>query len=341
MQAIPYQKKGNAKALIVTDWPKPEIQEDEVLIEVKAFGLNYADIMARNGLYPDAPKFPFVPGYEVAGLVAETGGQVTEYKKGDRVIGFTDFGGYAQYSKASVMGTVKMPDEMSFTDAAAIPVNYATAYHALFHTGLLIKGSRVLIHAAAGGVGLAAMQLAKLYECEIFATAGSARKLALCKEMGAHYAINYREEDFVKKVKMITNDQGVDIVLDSIGGSTLKKDFEILRTNGRVAAFGVASLSNRSLGTLFQTIPNVFDMLTISGIDLLSRSLGFYGINMKTIGDKNPALLRASMDAVMKLFAENKLQSHVHKVFPWGEIAEAHELLESRKSTGKIVLTVD
>jgi synaptic vesicle membrane protein VAT-1 len=341
MQAIPYLKKSKATNLNVAEWTKPTIKEDEVLIQVKAFGLNYADIMARNGLYPDAPKFPFIPGYEVAGLVEETGSQVTEYKKGDRVIGFTDFGGYAQYSKASVMGTIKMPDDMSFTDAAAIPVNYATAYHALFHTGLLIKGSRVLIHAAAGGVGLAAMQLANLYDCEIYATAGSARKLALCKEMGAHYVINYQEEDFVKEIKMITNNQGVDIVLDSIGGSTIKKDFEILRTNGRVAAFGVASLSNRGLGTLFQTIPNVFDMLTISGIDLLSRSLGFYGINMKTIGDKNPALLRASMDAVMKLFAEKKLQSHVHKVFPWEEIAEAHELLESRKSTGKIVLSID
>lgn len=340
MRAIEYSKKCRAQDLKITERPVPTVGVHELLIEVHAFGLNYADIMARNGAYPDAPKFPFVPGYEVAGVVAEVGSKVTRFKKGDRVLAMTDFGGYAEYAKAREPGVIGLPQELDFVQGAAIPVNFATAYHSIFHTGTVLTGNRILIHAAAGGVGLCAIQLAKLHDLEIFATAGSDEKLELCKSLGAHHCINYRKTDFTKEVKRITKDQGVDIILDSIGGSYLKKDIQLLRSHGRTIAFGVAALSNRGPFDLLQILPNVVDMVTISAITLLSGSLGVYGVNMKAIGDDQPALLQDCLSQVMELFAQGKLETHVHQTLPWEEIASGQMSLESRQSTGKIVMTI-
>ena len=341
MRAIPFEQKCDANDLKITDWPDPTPGEDEVLIRVKAFGLNYADIMARQGQYPDAPGFPFIPGYEVAGTVEALGPGVKGFRKGDKVLAFTPFGGYAELAITKTAGCFKLPPKMSFVDAASIPVNFATAYHSLHHTGQIGKGSHVLIHAAAGGVGLSAIQLARLAGATIYGTAGSDAKLDLIKGFGVHHPINYRTQEFDKEIMRLTDNEGIDIILDSIGGSYLKKGAKILRPHGRIVAFGVASISNRSGLGLIAALPQVVSMLTLNGITFLSRSLGFYGVNMKAIGDERPEVLAEAMTQVLKLFKARKIKTVVNHKYSWQEIGAAHELIQSRKSTGKIVLTVD
>lgn len=340
MKAIPIMSAGDASSLKIRSWREPKINDDEVLIKNEAFGINFADIMARKGVYNDAPPMPFVPGYESAGIITETGKNVSEFKVGDKVLAVLDFGGYAEYSVANKMMCFKIPEDMSFTDAASIPVNFSTAYHAIHNTGLVLPGSKVLIHAAAGGVGLSAIQLAKLAECEIFGTAGSDKKLDLIREWGVEHPINYTQDDFVEKVKEITNGEGVDIILDSIGGSYIKKGISILRPHGRLVAFGVSSISDRDkLSNILKVLPEVASMVTLNSITMLKGSKGIYGVNMKALGDR-PEVIKYSMDKVMELFAQKKIKTVVSKVYDWSEIAQAHEELESRRSTGKIIMKV-
>ncbi|MFN8672489.1 MAG: zinc-binding dehydrogenase [Candidatus Sericytochromatia bacterium] len=340
MKAIPINKAGEANSLKIANWPAPKIQADEILIKVKAFGINYADIMARKGIYGDAPPMPFIPGYEASGIIEKIGSKVSNFKVGQKVFALLDFGGYAEYVKAKELMCFPMPENLSFTECASIPVNFVTAYHALYNTGLFLEGSKVLIHAAAGGVGLSAIQLAKLNNCEIFGTAGSDKKIELLKEWGVQYPINYSNTDFETEIKKITQNKGVDIILDSIGGNYIKKGLNILAPHGRVVAFGASSLSERANPLkMIKLLPEVLSMFAINSIPMLMGSKGLYGVNMKALGEK-PEIIKLSMDKIMELFKEEKLKTVISKVYPWEEIAQAHKDLESRISTGKLVLEI-
>lgn len=341
MKAIPFHRPGAPEGLKVEDWPAPAPRSNEVLIEVKAFGLNFADIVARKGQYNDAPRFPFVPGYEVSGIVREVGADVKNFKTGDEVLALTLFNGYAELAVADERATVLKPKKMGFADAASIPVNFLTAYHALFETGTLRPGANVLIHAGAGGVGLAAIQMARNAGCTIFATAGSAKKLDLLAENGVQHPINYQTSDFEREVLRIAGGAKIDVVLDSVGGSYFKKDLNLLRPHGRVVAYGAATFSERNLFKLPALIPQVVSMLTLSMIDLMLHSKGFYGVNMLRIAKENPDLMAHELQQIMKDFSAQKLKTVISRQLSWRQIGEAHNLLESRATTGKIVLMVD
>lgn len=341
MKAIPIHRPSASEGLRVEDWPEPASAAGQVLIDVKAFGLNFADIIARKGQYNDAPRFPFVPGYEVAGIIREVGAGVTGFSPGDEVLGLTLFNGYAERAVADARAVVKKPAGMGFADAASIPVNFLTAYHALFETGTLRPGSNVLIHAGAGGVGLAAIQLARNAGCTLYATAGSEKKLALLADFGVHHPINYQTHDFEREVLRIGGGARIDVVLDSVGGSYFKKDLNLLRSHGRVVAYGAAAFSERNLLKLPALLPQVISMLTLSMIDLMLHSKGFYGVNMLRVAKENPDLLQYELQEIMKQFAAKKLRTVVSRQMSWRQIGEAHEALENRSSTGKIVLMVD
>lgn len=340
MRAIPFQKPCAAKDLRIVDWPTPQITPNSVLIEVKAFGLNFADIMARKGQYNDAPKFPFVPGYEVSGLVKAIGNEVKSVKVGDAVLALTHFGGYAEFALAEEQAIVKKPDALTFAEAASIPVNFLTAYHALFETGTFLPNAQVLIHAGAGGVGLSAIQLARNAGATIFSTAGSEEKLDLLRTFGVKHAINYRTHDFENEVLRILGSAKLDVVLDSVGGASFKKDLALLRAHGRVVGYGAAALSERNLFALPKIIPQVLSMLTLSMIDLMLSSKSFCGVNMLRVAQENPELIQHELKQIMDLFAAKKVKTVISKELPWSQIAEAHSLLEGRHSTGKIVLIV-
>lgn len=341
MKAIPFRRAGDAAALRVEDWPAPKPAANEILIQVKAFGLNFADIVARKGQYNDAPKFPFVPGYEVSGIISEVGTGVKDFKPGDEVLALTNFSGYAEYAAADERAAVKKPKSMSFAEAASIPVNFLTAYHSLFETGTLLKNARVLIHAGAGGVGLAAIQMAKNHGCTVFATAGSEKKLDLLREYGVDFPINYQKDDFEREVIRLNGGQKIDVVLDSVGGSYFKKDLNIIKPHGRVVGFGAAALSDRNIFSLPTLIPQVLSMVTLSMIDLMLNSKGFYGVNMLRVAKENPDLLNHELGQVMAEFSAKRLKTVISRQMSWHQIGEAHQLLESRASTGKIVLMVD
>ncbi|MCS6971620.1 MAG: zinc-binding dehydrogenase [Turneriella sp.] len=340
MRAIPFRSPSGPGALHIESWPEPEAKSGELLIAVRAFGLNFADILARKGMYNDAPRYPFVPGYEVAGVVQATSDGVP-FRTGDEVMALTHFGGYAELAVADARLVVRKPPKLSFAEAASIPVNFLTAYHALFGTGPLRRGANVLIHAGAGGVGLAAVQLARNAGCTIFATASSEQKLELLSQFGVHHAINYQTTDFEREVLRLAGGANIDVVLDSVGGAYFKKDLNLLRPNGRVVAFGAAAFTDRNPLRLPFLVPQLVSMLTLSMVDLMVHSRGFYGVNMLRIAKDNPELIAEELAAILQLFNEGKVKTFVSRQMSWRQIGEAHELLESRGSTGKIVLMVD
>jgi len=309
---------------------------------VSCFGLNFADILARKGEYPDAPPFPFIPGYEVAGTVIAVGENVANFRVGMRVAALTPFGGYAEYAVAPAMGAFEIPENMSFIEAAAIPVAFVTAYYSLHMTGSLRPGDKILIHAAAGGVGLAAVQIAKLAGLTIYGTASKQKLDSLKQEWGVDHCIDYRANDFVEEVFKIdgTKKGSIDIVLDSLGGSQFKKDMSILRPGGRVVGIGVASLQDRSISKTIGLIGGVISMMTINAIDMLLHSITFCGVNLKRLGDHRPDLLAHCLEKIQQLFIEGKLRTKVYKVYEWKEIIQAHKDIESRITTGKLILSI-
>jgi len=341
MRAIPYLKPGSEQALKICEWPDPTPKNDEVLIEVRAFGVNFADIMARKGQYQDAPPMPFICGYEVSGVIKEIGSQVKNFKKGDKVLALTNFGGYSELAVTKESACFLLPDNLSFAEGASIPVNFITAFHALHQTGTLIPGTRVLIHAVAGGVGLASVQLAKLAGCEIFGTASSEEKLKLAVSWGVDHPINYSKDDFETAVSKITSGSGIDIVLDSLGGKNILKSLKVLRAHGRVICFGASSLSERGGLNALKVIPEAASMLFFNLIPLLLKSQAVYGVNMKRLSEDRADLINIELSEIMNLFSQKKLKTIISKEYSWKNISQAHQELQSRKSVGKIVLLVD
>jgi NADPH:quinone reductase-like Zn-dependent oxidoreductase len=241
VRAVEIRRTGPPESLECGEIPLREAGEGEIRIRVHRAGVNFADVLARQGIYPDAPKPPFVPGYEVSGVVETAGQGVTGMRAGDRVAAFTRFGGYAEYAVADARFAVPLPPGFDFTTGAAVPVNFATAYHCLFHTGPLHPGDRVLIHAAAGGVGLAAVRMAKGAGAILFGTAGSGEKIDFLRRYGVDHPIDYHSQDFVEEVRKATGGEGVDVILDSIGGRMIGQDLRVLRPGGRIVSLGLTA----------------------------------------------------------------------------------------------------
>ena len=244
MKAVVLTGTGGPEVLQVRELPDPAVGPGEVRIAVKAAGINFADTMARVGLYPDAPKPPCVLGYEVAGEVESVGEGVTSHKAGDRVVAGTRFGGQAELVTVPEAQALPLPERLSFEQGAAFPVNYGTAYAALVVMGGLSEGERVLIHAAAGGVGISATQIARNVGAEIFGTASPAKHDAI-RAQGVEHAIDYRNQDFEAEVMRITGGEGVDLVIDALGPTSFRKDYRLLRPGGRLVMYGLSEATER------------------------------------------------------------------------------------------------
>jgi NADPH:quinone reductase-like Zn-dependent oxidoreductase len=334
MKAIQLTKFGNAElAFQQIEISLPEVHANQVLIKVHAFGLNYADVMARKGLYKDAPPLPAVLGYEVVGIIEKIGKNVTNFEVGQRVLAFTRFGGYAEYAVADYRAVIAINDSVLNGEAVALATQYCTAYFAAMMMANIQPGEKVLVHAAAGGVGTAVIQLAKQIGCEIYATVGSDAKFSYLNELGVDFPINYVNNDFAE----IIRSKGIqmDVIFDPVGGSSFKKGKTILAHGGRIVCYGGAE---RSSGNLLQTLKFVFNFGFFSPIALLMKSQGYIGVNMLRIADNKPEMIQHCLKNVMKLFDEGKLSPKVGASFKSSEIVLAHQLLESRKSVGKIVV---
>ncbi len=321
MKAVVIDRSGR---LVVEEHYDPVPGPGQTLVRVRAVGVNFADCLARQGIYPDAPPRPFVPGYEVAGDTPD----------GRRVMAFTRFGGYAEVVVVPDDQIFPVPEGFSYEEAAGFLVNSITAGVAMLGYGPLGAGDRVLIHAAAGGVGLAAVQMGLANGAEIFGTVGSEEKCGALAEMGVAHPINYRKEDWASRVRALGGN--LDLVLDSLGGASIHKGIALLRPGGRLVAFGVAAGAGKGkLGFLAAIAQGSF----ISIIPLLMRSKALIGLNLLALSE-NPDRFRAVLPSLLSLVAAGKLRPHVGATFPLSDAMKAHEFLESRKSIGKVVLTI-
>jgi len=327
MKAIDLKEYGSSEQLYITPLPRPSINKDELLIRVKATAINRADIMQRSGKYPPPPGASRILGLEMAGTVEEVGSEVRaeDWKIGDRVMALLSGGGYAQYTAINQKMAIRIPDEMDFETAAAIPEAFLTAYQTLFTIGNLEAGQRVLVHAGASGVGTSAIQLCNLVEgVEVFVTAGSDVKIQECLKLGAKGGANYKEEDWAAKLQPLTG--GVDLVIDCVGASYFEKNLQILKMDGKLVMIGM--LSGSTLHDSLQLAPILYKRLTIQGTTLRSRSEE-YKINL------TQSFVR---------FTEGKLGTSlkpvISKVFNWEDVAEAHQFMEKDQNIGKIVLQI-
>lgn len=338
MKAIFLTKKGSAQhAFEERETEKPKlVLADDVLIKVEAFGLNYADVMARNGLYREAPEMPSILGYEVVGIIEEIGSQGDQSLIGKRVVCFTRFGGYAEYALSKTFGCVVI-DNMDAGKALSIATQYVTAYYMTHVATNLYEGDKVMIHAGAGGVGTALIQLCKLKGCVVFANAGSEEKLDYIKKQGADYAINYRTTDYAAEINTILKEERLDCTFNPIAGSTFKKDFALIGSGGKVILFGGSELSGKKWGIL-SSLNFIRKMGFMLPIGLMMRSKNIIGVNMLKIGDNKPKLLNKCLTEVTQLIKEGLLNPHIGGAFLTKDIASAHDLLENRKSIGKIIV---
>ena len=337
MRSIWITKSGGLDVLQVRESPDPELTPGHVRVRVHASGLNFSDVMARQGLYPDAPKPPCVVGYEAAGEVDAVGAGVTAPKVGDRVLALTRFGGHADTVCVPAGQALPMPEGMSFEEGAALPVNYITAYHMLFRVGALRPGERVLIHMAAGGVGLAALQLCKTVERVVtFGTASASKHDALRAEGCAH-PIDYRTADYAAEILRLTDGKGVDVVLDALGGKDWRKGYDLLRPAGRLIAFGFANMSSGEKRSYFHMARQAVAIPLFTPIGLMDKNRAIAGVNIGHLWDEME-MLNEEMQALLALYREGKIKPHIDSSFPFADAASAHRRIQDRKNVGKVVL---
>ncbi len=338
MKAWVLTKYGKAEtAFELQEMPDEAPGVGEVAIDVEAFGLNYADIMARRGMYRDAPPKPCVIGYEVCGRISAVGAGVNDLQVGQRVAAFTRFGGYATRVVTVADGVVPISEEMPAGIALALCVQYVTAWFCAEERVTLMEGDHVLIQAAAGGVGTALVQMCKLKGCIVYGTAGSPEKLKYLTEQGVDVPINYRKEDFYKKIKSLRGDKGIDVAFDSIGGKAFKKQTKLLGAGGRIIGFGAASRSNGGK-SIISDIRMLLGFGFFSPAFLLMQSQGVLGVNMLRIADHKPKLLKHCLQEVAKMAEAGAVKPVVGGEFKAEELVEAHKFVEERKSIGKVIV---
>jgi NADPH:quinone reductase-like Zn-dependent oxidoreductase len=312
-----------------------------VRVAVRAAGINFADTMARVGLYPDAPKPPCVLGYEFAGEVESVGEGVTDCRPGERVMGGIRFGGQAELVTVPASQVLRLPGRLSFEQGAAFPVNYGTAYAALILMGGLRSGDRVLVHAAAGGVGIAAIQVARNVGAEVFGTA-SPEKHAAIRAQGANHAIDYRNHDFEAEVMALTDGEGVDLVIDPLGPTSFRKDYRLLRAGGRLVMFGLSEASHGGARSVPVALRSLLTMPLATmpwwkSLALMNENKGVFGLNMLSWWDREGKLDRVTEPLLADLEAE-RLEPLVAAAFPFDGAGEAHEFIAQRRNVGKVVL---
>ena len=320
MKAIQVQKTGGPEALTLLDLPVPKPKPNEALVKISAIGVNFIDVYFREGRYPS--PLPFIDGQEAAGTVAEVGSEVKSLKPGDRVAYTNVLGSYAEYAAVPADRLIKIPDRLKDQEAAAAMLQGTTAHYLVFSTYPLKKGETALIHAAAGGVGLLLVQMAKNLGARVIGTAGSEQKVQLARHAGAEEVINYNQQDFEAETKRITDGKGVHVVYDGVGKSTFDKDLNVMRPRGYVVLFGGASgpvppfdpIKLSQKGSLFLTRPTLLHY-TSTREELEWRATD-----------------------VFKMIIEGKLKLRIEHIYKLEEAQQAHRDLEARKTTGKLLL---
>jgi NADPH:quinone reductase-like Zn-dependent oxidoreductase len=342
VRAVVITRHGGPEVLQVQDRPDPAVGAGEVRIAVRAAGINFADLMARSGVYPDAPPPPCVVGYEVAGEVESVGDGVEGLAEGDHVLAPIRFGGYAELATVPAADAVPLPDGVSFEQGASFPVNFGTAYAGLVIMGGLREGNRVLVHSAAGGVGIAATQIAKARGAEVFGTASASKHDAI-RAQGVDHPIDYRSQDFAEEVSRITGGEGVDVIMDALGPASFRKDYRLLRPGGRLIMFGIADAqtgATRDVPALLRNLARM-PLATIpwwKSLSMMNENKGIFGLNMLHWWDQEGSVSRL-VEPLSEGLESGELKPVIAETFPFERAGEAHDFIQQRRNVGKVVLT--
>jgi NADPH2:quinone reductase len=321
MRALTVTEYGDADVLELTERDRPTPGEGEVLVDVRAVGVNFADIMQRRGDYQGGPQPPYTPGMEVAGVISEVGEGV-DRDVGEEVAALSGQGGYAEYATVDARSLLDIPGDLGFEEAAGFPIQWLTAHNCLHGWGELAADETVLIHAAAGGVGSAAVQLADAADATVIGTASTPEKLETIDRLGADHGIRYTKEDFVERVGEITDGEGVDLVLDGVGGETTDESLDALSSFGRMVSYGAASGEPGR--------PNTVDLLFGN-----KRVIGYHlGRAMGAV----PKRVMGAVPELSELLASGTLEVQIGHRFGLADAAESHQFIEARKSSGKVIL---
>jgi NADPH2:quinone reductase len=321
MKAVVFEKLGGPEVLHLSDIPKPEATPGTVVVRVRSAGINFADTLFRQGQYLMQPKLPDVPGLEAAGEIDSIGAGVSNLKTGMRVAGIGSRT-YAEYAIIPANQVIPLPDSLSFDEGAAFPIQVLTAWHMLHTAHQTTPGQTVLVHSAAGGVGIVAVQIAKAAGARVIGTVSNDSKASLVKQYGAEDVINYATQDFVEETNRITGGRGADLILDAVGATTFEKGL------GCVAPFGHTILYGRAGGP-----PEPLNVFR-----LFEKSVKVSGFVLYTAAAV-PDIMRRGIEESFRLMAHGKLKLIVGRRFPLAEASEAHRFMESRQSTGKLVLS--
>ncbi|MEK9866569.1 MAG: NADPH:quinone oxidoreductase family protein [Betaproteobacteria bacterium] len=323
MKAVLCKSHGMPDTLVVEDVPSPDLSEGQVLISVKACGVNFPDTLIIQGKYQFKPDLPFSPGGEVSGVIKAVGDGVTNVSVGDRVIAFSTWGGFAEELAVDANRLIKMSDKMEFEKASAFILTYGTSYHALKDRANIQPGETLLVLGASGGVGLAAIQLGKAMGARVIAAASTKEKLDVCAANGADELINYSSEDLRARVKEITQGAGVDVIYDPVGGPLSEKALRDMSWRGRFLVVGFA----------VGEIPKVpLNLALLKGCSIV-------GVFWGDFTRREPALNDANNRELMRLFEAGKISPHIHKVYPLTQASEALNELLDKKVSGKVVLS--
>lgn len=325
MHVVEIREAGGPEVLGLGERVRPEPADGEVRIRVRAAGVNRPDLMQRAGLYPPPPGASDLPGLEVAGEIDAVGAMVDDWRAGDQVCALCNGGGYAEYVCVPSGQCLPRPSPLDWAEAAALPETYFTVWSNLFMRAQLRAGERLLVHGGASGIGTTALALARAFGVHAFATAGSADKLAACRDLGAH-AIHYRDEDFVDVIRRATADRGVDVVLDMIGGDYFARNLAVLANEGRLAQ--IATQHGREV---------TLDLMT-----MMRKRLRLTGSTLRPQSSAEKAAIAASLyEHVWPRIEAGELQPVIHARIPFGEAPQAHRLLEHGEHIGKVVLLLD
>jgi NADPH2:quinone reductase len=325
MRAVIASKGGGPEVLEVVSRPLPQAQEGEVLVRVRAAGVNRPDVLQRQGHYPPPPGAPDVLGLEIAGEVVASGPGASRFQPGEKIMGLVAGGGYADYAVVHETNALPVPTGLSMEEAGAIPETYFTVWTNVFERGRLAQGETFLVHGGTSGIGTTAIQLAKAFGARVIATAGTAEKCEACLRLGADVAVNYRNEDFVKAAKEATGGRGVDVILDMVGGDYIPRNHETAGADGRIVQ--IAFLKSSKVEVDFRRL--MLKRLTHTGSTLRSRSV-----------PEKAAIARALEQTVLPLIAEGRCRPVMDSTFPLDDVRKAHERMDGGEHIGKIVLTM-
>lgn len=326
MKAVEITTPGGPDVLALCEREKPAVGRGEVLIHVKAAGVNRPDVVQRMGLYPPPPGASDIPGLEVAGIVDAVGEGVTTVKEGDKVCALVPGGGYAEYCIAPAETCLPIPSDLSFIEAAALPETYFTVWSNVFDRGALKSGETLLVHGGSSGIGSTTIQLAKAFGATVVTTVGNAEKAAFCKQLGADHVINYRDQDYVAEVMAHTSGAGVNLVLDMVGGDYIARNIECMAPDARHVS--IAFLSGPQVAV--NMLPIMLKRLTFTGSTLRPRDNAFKG-----------AIASALKAAVWPLLENGQVSPQIHSVLALADASKGHTLMESSTHMGKIILEID